>query len=176
MSLFIPGTQNMRPRCVREVVVARRTSAWQVERYPVTCCFEAAKQKIISECQIRTVWGTVQRFPAKFLQQVLGRPCLVQLDIIFEVNQTIAKKTESFSREYLSQAFQRGTDLVGVNCVSMLQEVHQEQISESEKTAVSTLPADCVTLNFFVSEPGCVQSIVYHLLDGVEWRVHSHHQ
>jgi hypothetical protein len=60
--------------------------------------------------------------------------------------------------------------------VSMLQEVHQEQISESEKTVVSTLPADCVTLNFFVNEPGCGQSMVNHILDGVDWWVHSHHQ
>lgn len=93
-----------------------------------------------------------------------------------EVNETIAKKTRSFSRDDLSQAFQRGSEPVGVNCVSMLQEVHQEQISESEKTTVSTLPAGCVTLNFFVSEPRCVQSMVDHLLDGVEWWVHSHHQ
>jgi hypothetical protein len=49
--------------------------------------------------------------------------------------------------------------------VSMLHEVHQEQISESERTVVSTLPAECVTLNFFVSEPGCGQSMVNHLLD-----------
>jgi hypothetical protein len=99
----------------------------------------------------------------------------VQLGIILEV--IIAKKTGSFSRDDLSQAFQRGTKLVGVNFVSMLQEVHQEHISEPEKSAVSTLPADCVTLNFFfVSEPGCVQSIVDRLLDRVEWWVHSHHQ
>jgi hypothetical protein len=46
-----------------------------------------------------------------------------------EVNQTIAKKTGLFSRDDFSQAFQRDAELVGVNCVSMLQEVHQEQIS-----------------------------------------------
>jgi hypothetical protein len=58
----------------------------------------------------------------------------------------------------------------------MLQEVHQEQISESEKTVVSTLPSDFVTLNFFVSESGCGQSMVNQLLDGVDWWVHCHHQ
>jgi hypothetical protein len=92
-----------------------------------------------------------------------------------EVNQTIAKKTGLFSRDDFSQASQRGAELAGVNCVSMLQEVHQEQISESEKTVVSTLLADCVTLKFFVSEPGCSQSMVNYLLDGVDWWVHSHH-
>jgi predicted ATP-binding protein involved in virulence len=93
-----------------------------------------------------------------------------------EAIQTIAKKTGSFSRDDFSQAFQRGSELVGVNCVSVLLEVHREQISESEKKVVGTLRTDCVTLNFFVSEPGCGQSMVNHLLDGVDWWVHSHHQ
>ena len=85
--------------------------------------FRGGGKKIISECQIRIVWGTVQRFRAKFCQQVLSLPCRVQLDSIMEVNQTIAKKTGLFSCDDFSQAFQRGAELVGVNCVSMLQEV-----------------------------------------------------
>jgi hypothetical protein len=60
--------------------------------------------------------------------------------------------------------------------VYTLLEVHQEQINELEKTVVSTLPADCVTSNFFVGVPGCFQSIVDRLVVGVKWWVHSHQQ
>ena len=70
----------------------------------------------------------------------MSLPCRVQLDIITEVNQTIAKKKiGSFSHDDFSQTFQHGAEISGVNCVSVLQEVYQEQISESEKTVASRL-------------------------------------
>jgi hypothetical protein len=67
--------------------------------------------------------GDETGFPSEILQQVPSLLCRVRSGIVMKQHRNIVTQTGKVSPDGISQAFQRGAVLVGVNCGSVFQEV-----------------------------------------------------
>ena len=112
---------------------------------------EGTKRMKIAMWQIPTIWGMVQCFPTKILQQVTSLLCFAWSGTLKEQNHRMNTKTGTSSPDGFSPAFQSSTVSVAVKCPRNRKSSSSSTPIESQKTTASTLPA---TLNFFLGEQG----------------------
>jgi hypothetical protein len=157
---FVPlNAWNIRFLYVKHAMVARFMSSYQVKYCSDKWSFKAANMEI-------TVYKIQAVKETDILRQVPSLLCCVPSDVVMRITTPSARRSGRLLLTS-SRKLQPSAARDYVNCVSVLQEVHQQR---TQKKVDSSLPADGATSNvFFLGEPVCFHCMIDFLLVAVRW-------